>query len=141
LWNASRFTLMQLEGGAKKEYAINVVPRAATKDARLILKRLKKIEVSVSKNIESYRFGAAAKDLYEFFWHDFCDTYIEKAKVFIRDAKTPAQADNERTVLIYVLASSLKLLHPFIPFITEEIWRIIPVKSKLPLIVESWPKI
>ncbi len=141
LWNASRFTLMQLEGGAKKEYAINAAPRAATKDARLILKRLKKIEVSVSKNIESYRFGAAAKDLYEFFWHDFCDTYIEKAKVFIRDAKTPAQADNERIVLIYVLANSLKLLHPFIPFITEEIWRIIPVKSKLPLIVESWPKI
>jgi valyl-tRNA synthetase len=141
LWNASRFTLMQLEGGKAKEYSINAVPPAPDKDARLILKQLKKIEKSVSKNIEAYRFGAAAKELYEFFWHDFCDTYIEKAKAVIRDAKTPAEADGQRAVLIYVLANSLKLLHPFIPFITEEIWRIIPVKSKLPLIVESWPKI
>lgn len=141
LWNASRFVLMQMDGSKTKQYSANDEPVARGKDARLILKKLKKIEKSVSKNIESYRFGAAAKDLYEFFWHDFCDIYIETAKIAIRDAKTPQEADGARAVLIFVLANSLKLLHPFIPFITEEIYSILPVKNKLPLIVESWPKI
>ncbi|HOX30481.1 MAG TPA: valine--tRNA ligase [Candidatus Paceibacterota bacterium] len=141
LWNASRFALMQLQGAKAREYSADTEPAAAAKDTRLILKKLKKIEKSVSKKIESYAFGAAAKELYEFFWHDFCDIYIEKAKVAIRDAKSPKEADNLRASLIYVLANSLKLLHPFIPFITEEIYSIIPVKNKKPLIVENWPKI
>jgi valyl-tRNA synthetase len=76
---------------------------------------------------------------YHFFWHEFCDIYIEKAKQQISQAKG-ADGESTRTILIYVLANSLKFLHPFLPFITEEIYQLLPVENKKTLIIEDWPK-
>jgi valyl-tRNA synthetase len=86
---------------------------------------------SVNKDLTNYKFGSAAHALYDFFWHDFCDKYIEQSK------KQPDE--NTQYVLLHVLLNSLKLLHPFIPFITEEIYQKLPIKNKC-LIVEDWPK-
>ena len=94
-----------------------------------ILGALKKTIQTVNKNTEKYRFGHAAHALYNFVWHDFADTYIEASK----------KQKNEK-VLLYVLTETLKLLHPFVPFITEEIYQNLPIKKRSMLMVENWPK-
>ena len=97
-----------------------------------ILKVLDKTIKSVNRDLERFRFGPAAHALYNFFWHDFCDIYIEKSKEQ-KDRKT-------KKILLYILLTSLKLLHPFIPFITEEIYQKLPIKNKKKcLMVEDWP--
>lgn len=124
LWNASRFVLMQYDGS----------PTAIKIDGSrtAIIKKLNKTVKSVNKNLEDYRFGEAAHTLYDFFWRDFCDKFIEEVKGK-NDAKSKA-------ALLYVLLTSLKLLHPFIPFITEEIYQQLPIKDKKKcLMVEEWP--
>jgi valyl-tRNA synthetase len=94
---------------------------------------MEKITKSVEADINKFKFGRAARSLYSFFWHDFCDIYIEKSKKQ-DDKKT-------ETILISVLLNSLKLLHPFIPFITEEIYQTLPIKNKKGcLMVEEWPQ-
>ncbi len=135
VWNASRFVLMQFP---PKESLRLPTGQAISKSKNLtladkkILKALDKIIKSVNKDLGSFRFGAAARQLYSFFWHDFCDIYIEKFKV--QSSKVESQK-----VLLYVLLTSLKLLHPFIPFITEEIYQKLPIKDKRYLIIEEWP--
>jgi valyl-tRNA synthetase len=102
-----------------------------------ILRALNKIIKSVNKDLESFRFGQVAHKLYDFFWHDFCDIYIEKSK---QQLITYNSQLTTRKVLLYVLLTSLELLHPFIPFITEEIYQKLPVKNKKKcLMVEEWP--
>jgi len=126
IWNASRFVLMQIEnyrGGTNKQ----------TSADKKILNALDKTVKSVNKDLATYHFGRAAHTLYDFFWHDFCDQYIEKAKEQ-KDEKT-------KKILLHVLLTSLKLLHPFIPFVTEEIYQQMPVRNKKKcLIIEDWPK-
>ncbi|MFH1575668.1 MAG: valine--tRNA ligase [Candidatus Nealsonbacteria bacterium] len=128
LWNASRFVLMQVEGGP----ASNIKPRTKTTADKKILASLGKTVKSVNKNLENFEFGQATHALYDFFWHDFCDIYIEETK--------KQNDDESKKILLYVLATSLKLLHPIIPFITEEIWQKLPIQNKKPLIIEDWPK-
>jgi valyl-tRNA synthetase len=125
LWNASRFVLANLEG------KFDGKPKGKTPADKKILAELDKAIKKTDKNLEKYEFGKALQELYHFFWSKFCDVYIEKSK---------GQKDKEtEKVLCYVLATSLKLLHPFLPFITEEIYSMMPLKKKKPLIVESWP--
>lgn len=129
LWNASRFVLM---GKSTRIYndldfldsrhELTQTKNLTTAD-RKILKTLKKIIKLVNKDLEGFRFGPASRRLYNFFWHDFCDVYIEKSK-FRKDKK------NTQKILLYVLLTSLKLLHPFVPFITEEIYQKLPIKNK-----------
>ena len=124
LWNASRFVLMQIQhdGFQYDGYRISIISK------------LNQIVKSVNKDLDNYRFGRAAHTLYDFFWHDFCDKFIEETKGK-NDAKT-------KSVLLYILLTSLKLLHPFIPFITEEIYQQLPIKDKKKsLMIEEWPKI
>ena len=132
IWNAARFILF-FPG---KEDSKNQ-PKE-TKEDKWILKELKKTIKSTTKNIEEFRLGQAAEELYEFFWHKFCDKYIEASK----NRKSRAQP-----ILLQVLETSLKLLHPFMPFITEEIWQIARRKIKKEnffkerlLISGEWPK-
>ena len=87
--------------------------------------------------IEKYEFGQALHILYDFFWHQYCDVYLEKSKLQTTNYKL--QTTTKR-ILLYVLSESLKLLHPFMPFITEEIWSRLPRKDKNLLIVEQWPQ-
>ena len=140
IWNAARFVLNQSEG-EKNIYSLVAKPKPITVSDKKILAALAKIAKSTEKNINKYAIGAAIRDLYEFFWHEFCDIYIEAAKNQIRAAKNKTQVQNTQKILIYVLANSLKLLHPFMPFITEELWQSMPLKNKKDLIVESWPKL
>jgi valyl-tRNA synthetase len=127
IWNASRFVLMQNTGNETS----NMKPKGKTPADKKILATLEKIVKSVNKDLDNFEFGKVAHTLYDFFWHDFCDEYIEKAK--------DQQNENTQQILLYVLANSLKLLHPITPFITEEIYQKLP-SSKKPLIIEDWPK-
>ncbi len=123
IWNASRFALMQL-GDEKME---------ARKINSEITRKLHETAKEVDRDLEKYNFGKAAHKLYDFFWHDFCDKCIEESKGK-KDKKT-------KTTLLYVLLTSLKLMHPFIPFVTEEIYQTLPLKNKKKsLSVEDWPK-
>ncbi|MDP3990870.1 MAG: valine--tRNA ligase [Candidatus Nealsonbacteria bacterium] len=124
LWNASKFVLMRIN----EKQASYKIKTAADKK---ILADLNKIIKSVDKDLGAFRFGKAAHNLYDFFWHDFCDKYIESSK--------NQPDENTKQILLHVLTSSLKLLHPFIPFITEEIYQKLPNK-KTCLIVENWPR-
>jgi valyl-tRNA synthetase len=137
IWNASRFVLGQL-GTGKFDVARKVKP--ITKEDKIILDSLKKLIASTGKDLEQYRLGQALQALYHFFWHEFCDIYIEAAKKQIREPKSKKEAANTQAILIYVLASSLKLMHPWLPFITEEIYQLLPIKNKKALIIEKWPK-
>jgi len=140
MWNAARFVLYQL-GETKKEYSASLSPEPLTKADRLVLKGLAKISAATEKRINKYEFGHAIRDLYEFFWHEFCDIYIEAAKDQINEPKSKLSAERTKAILIFSLANLMKLLHPFMPFISEEIYRYLPLKNKKDLIIESWPKI
>ncbi|MCG2809727.1 MAG: valine--tRNA ligase [Candidatus Portnoybacteria bacterium] len=134
IWNASRFALQQI-GNAKisvpdaKSLAKNKNLTAADKR---ILKKLSAITKKIDKNLENFQFGKAAHSLYDFFWHDFCDKYIEEAK----------KQDNLQTkkILAFILLNSLKLLHPFMPFVTETIYQKLPFAKRDCLMVEEWPR-
>lgn len=139
IWNASRFVCGQIEG-EKNIYSLTVKPKPITSADKKIMAGLAKICRSTEKNINRYALGAAIRDLYDFFWHEFCDIYIEAAKNQIRGAKNKTQTRNTQKILIYVLANSLKLLHPFMPFVTEELWQTLPLKTKTDLIISPWPK-
>jgi len=157
LWNASRFVLTNKPtriyadlSSLRSLRGFRRIKNLTAADKR-ILEALNKIIKSVNKDLESFRFGQAAHKLYDFFWHDFCDIYIEKSKKQLQTSEFRIQT---LKILLFVLLNSLILLHPFIPFITEEIYQklpIYPVKSakggakqfnrvkKKCLIVEEWP--
>ena len=122
LWNASRFVLMNLEEGDSA-----TLPEAAelAPEDRWILSRLSRTVQSVTTNIEHYELGIALSEIYDFTWDLFCDWYIEMAKSRIFERGTEAAA-TARRVLLYVLTAILKLLHPYMPFITEEIYQALP---------------
>jgi len=129
IWNASRFVLMQLE--PDREYELKLPSKLDTMDKELV-SELKSLIKSTGENIQKFRFGQAAGDLYHFFWNRFAAVYIEDAKNKMSETKKP--------ILLWLLANQLKLLHPFMPFITEEIWSKLPIKGKKMLIIEPWPK-
>ncbi len=127
LWNISRFVLMQ-NGDFKSQ-----APKSELlKEDKAILKKLNNIIKSANKDIKEYKFGHALHTIYDFVWHDFADKYIEYSK--LKDAK------NTKQILSFVLIAVLKLLHPFMPFITEEIWKHLPIKNKKILMIEKWQK-
>ncbi len=130
IWNAVRYILMNTE----EEIDISKInKKKLTKADQKIINNLDKTIKEVNKRLEKYEFGKAAHKLYDFFWHQFCDTYLETSK--------KQNTEETKKVLLYVLSNSLKLLHPFIPFITEEIYQLLPIKGKKSCImIEEWPK-
>lgn len=118
IWNASRFVLMNLEGVDEKE----IDSKALTIADKWILHRLNETAKEANENIKNYRIGEVAHILYDFFWNNYCDWYVEVAK-------TQLQGDeraNTQRVLRYVLERTLRMLHPIMPHITEKIWQLIP---------------
>jgi valyl-tRNA synthetase len=106
-----------------------------TKAQREIIKSLEKTIKTINNNLKKFEFGKAAENLYHFFWHGFCDKYIEKSKKEIKEGNPLT-----KRVLLYVLLKSLILLHPFIPFITEELYQKLPLKNKkTSIMIEDWP--
>jgi len=140
IWNATRFVMLQTAKLKVKneKLKITIENSKLTSADKKILKALDKTIKSVSKDIEDFQFGRAARTLYNFFWHEFCDKYIEASKSQILNPKTQNQT---RKILLYVLVTSLKLLHPFMPFITEEIYQKLPIENKKTvLMIERWPQ-
>lgn len=137
IWNASRFTIMNLEG-------FQIVPRGTiennlTKDDKWILEELDGAITKATHAIESRNFHHAAEVTYDFIWHKFCDITIEETKSRVYGENIDPQAKlTAQWVLYTVLTNSLKLLHPFMPFVTEAIWD--NLGEKTPLIVSDWPK-
>ena len=131
IWNASRFVLNPLTNKIKM---VNK-PKPKTAADKKIIVKLQKTQKEIGGQIEKYAFGQALHKLYDFFWHDFCDKYIEESKKQMTNDKLKKSTSE---ILFYVLLSSLKLLHPFMPFITEEIYQQLPIKNKNLLMIEKW---
>ena len=134
LWNANRFILMNLD---ENEPAPHIPENLATED-KWIISQFNSLVKTVTNSLENYELGIAVQNLYDFIWDVFCDWYIEIAKIRLNgdneDGKKTAKA-----VLVYVMSNTLKLLHPFMPFITEEIWLALPHDGESVMISE-WPK-
>ena len=120
LWNASRFVHMNIDDYNVK----NELPTTLETEDKWILHTLNNVAKEVNENLEKFELGIALSKIYDFIWNSYCDWYIELCKARLQSEGETAQ--NARQVLIYVLDKILKLLHPFMPFITEEIWQTIP---------------
>jgi len=136
IWNAARFSLDNL-GGFDPQ---SIKPKLSKEDKR-ILKELAEATKKITKDLDSFQFHEAALTIYHFFWHSFCDKCIEDVKKRIKEPKSESDKKTAQFVLWKVLVDSLKLLHPFMPFITEKIYQEIPHRPKKALIVEDWPQI
>ncbi len=133
IWNAARFALLNIEGFEE----IDLRKEKLAIEDRWILSRLARSVKTVEESIDSYDFPSAAKTIYSFFWNEFCDWYIESIKPRLNGGgrdRTIAQ-----NVLVRILDSSLRMLHPFMPYITEELWQRLP-DSKGLLIASEWPE-
>ena len=132
LWNATRFVLMNVDG--KDCGGDDALPKTLTFADRWLLGRLQQAKHDIATNIEAYRFDLAARALYEFVWDEYCDWYVELAKVQMTQADAngdQAAARGTRSVLVRELEATLRLAHPFMPFITEELWQTIaPLAGK-----------
>jgi valyl-tRNA synthetase len=124
LWNAARFVMMNLGDGNCDECAteIKTADRLVLMD-KWILSRLNQAIKATRENLDSFRFNTAAKILYDFIWHDFCDWYVELVKARLRAEDNPKDAECARNVVGFVLNHALLLLHPYMPFVTEDIWQ------------------
>ncbi len=134
IWNASRFALMNLQDDTI------AAPAGRTLADRWILSRYAVVVDSVTASLENFRLDQATQTLYDFFWSEFCDWYLEMIKPALRGEEA-AVANGTRTTLAYVLENALRLLHPFMPFITEEIWQQLPhsAGAKDSIMLTAWP--
>jgi len=130
IWNASRFVLEQT-----KNFDYEKLTELDEED-KLSKDELENLIKVVSKEMDEYRFSLVAEKLYHYFWHTFADIIIERSKKKILENKN---AESAKAILYSQLTTLLKVLHPFVPFVTEEIWSIIPGEDKKLLMVEKWP--
>ena len=137
LWNASRFIQMNLEDGKLPQIDLDSVELDMPE--RWILSQLNQTAMKVNRQLDRFHFNEAAKAIYEFTWSDFCDWYIEIAKTrFYGD--NPEKANMSRSVAVHVIQGILKLLHPYSPFITEELWAQFRSDDDSDLIISPWLK-
>ena len=126
IWNASRFVMGRV--GVVTLHAIDMAK--ATSTDRVVLDRADAVKKAVEGHCATYEFGQALHVLYDFFWHDYCDVYLEAVK---------KESGSETDAVLYaVLIGSLKILHPFMPFITESVWQDLPHAEKPLLMVADW---
>ena len=132
LWNAARFVLMYLGN----DYSYPGLPKDLAIEDKWILSKVNTLAKEVTDNLERFELGIAVAKLYDFIWDVFCDWYIEIAKIRLQSGEG---ADTAKAVLVYVLTDILKLLHPFMPFITEEIYQAIPHNTES-IMISKWPE-
>ena len=140
IWNASKFVISQLEGFKEtKKYKYR-------KEDILALNKLKKIIKEIDNDYSNFKFGRAAEKLYKFFWHEFCDKILENCKNRIYQSKSKEDKLAAQKVLLEILEKSLKLLHPIMPFVTEEIYQHLPLansqkRASKSIMVSDWPEL
>lgn len=133
IWNITRFVLTSVEN-----FDLNSKPEILEKDLK-ILTDLKEITKDITADIDNYRFYLASEKIYHYIWHTFADIIIEESKASLNGGDEVARKSIQY-VLYEVLKTSLKLLHPFMPFVTEEIWSSLPHRDKTLLMIETWPE-
>ena len=133
IWNAARFIHMNID----EHDVINELPKELTLEDKWIVSSFNTIAKDVTENIEKFELGIAVQKLYDFIWDQFCDWYIELAKTRLQAQDETAQ--NARQVLVWVMTNTLKLMHPFMPYITEEIWQTLPHDGDA-IVVSEYPK-
>ncbi len=126
VWNASRLVLMH--GSDLEDYESLVTRGPLNTTEKWILSRLEKTVSETRQALDEFNFDVAAKGLYQFFWHEYCDWYLELAKPDL-SGQNPERAETSRAVALYVLDTALRLLHPFMPFVTEELWHHLPGRT------------
>ena len=131
IWNASRFVMMNLTTDKC------TLPDTLEQEDKWILSKLNRLVKEVTENMDAYELGVASAKVYDFIWSDYCDWYIELTKARLQGEDEEAKVNAQR-VLVYVLSETLKLLHPFMPFITEEIWQALPHEGEF-LMTSEWP--
>ncbi|QZY56239.1 valine--tRNA ligase [Crassaminicella profunda] len=136
LWNATRFVLMNLE---KESFDEEKCVKNFTLADKWIVSRMNSVSKEVTENLEKFELGMAVQKIYDFTWNEYCDWYIElvKPRLYGEDEDTK---DAALYVLTMVLENILKLLHPFMPFITEEIWKHLPTTKDESVMISQWPK-
>ena len=134
IWNAARFIHMNIDG----HDVPCALPATLSLEDQWIVSRFNTVAKEVTENLDKFELGMAVSKLYDFIWDDFCDWYIELAKRPL-SGEDQAVAQNTRQVLVWVLTHTLALLHPFMPFVTEEIWQSLPHDGEA-LIVAPWPQ-
>jgi len=128
LWNASRFVLMNLEGFTEKDYEL----KDLSISDKWILTKLNNLITKVRKHMDKYEFNVVGTEIYNFIWDDYCDWYIELSKVNMNNTT--------KSVLIRCLTDILKLLHPMMPYVTEEIYMMLPIKDAESIMISKFPK-
>ena len=134
IWNAARFSLINLDGPRTA-----IAPVERTFPDRWILSRLNHTIQMVTSELEAYRFDRAANALYQFIWHEYCDWYLELIKPTLQHLDSP-DAPGTRQTLVDTLETTMRLLHPFMPFLTEEIWQTLPHQGES-IVIQSYPTV
>lgn len=134
LWNAARFVLMYLDD----DFKYDGLPETLEIEDRWILSKINTLAADVTENLDKFELGIAISKLYDFIWDVFCDWYIEISKIRLQGSDENKK-NNAKKVLVYVLTDILKLLHPFMPFITEEIYQAIPHNDES-IMISKWPE-
>ena len=133
IWNAARFILMNLGENEKAPH----VPEDLALEDKWILSLFNNLAKEVTDNLDKFELGIAVQKLYDFIWDIFCDWYIEISKIRLNSGDDKA-AQTARDMLVYIMSNTLKLLHPFMPFITEEIWQTLPHDGES-IMISEWP--
>jgi valyl-tRNA synthetase len=143
LWNASRFVMMNLDGKTPEELGTPLKGgvEAMELSDRWILSRFYQVVRQTNDSLDNYGMGEAAKGLYDFIWGDFCDWYIEMVKSRLREDASSLSRKATQQTLAYILEGILKLLHPLMPHITEEIWHTLTQKSDQALALQPYPEV
>ena len=142
IWNASRFSLMNLDGLEIEDTQKSYDRTEYSVPDRWILGRLNKAIRGVRKALEEYKFNEASHVLYQYVWHEFCDWYLEMIKPFLYQEGDKKRKDITQQTLLKVLDATLRLLHPFMPFVTEEIWQQLPSEKKADsIMIAPYPQV
>ncbi len=128
LWNASRFTLMNIETLQEIDF------KTLTDVDKWILTKYENIVKSITKHMDKYEFNLVGSELYNFIWEDFCSNYIEYSKFNLDNLST-------KSTLLYVLTGILKMIHPFMPFVSEEIYDMLPIKDSKSIMISNYPEV
>ena len=132
IWNAARYILMNIDGCDVP----CALPETLALEDKWVVSRYNRLVKEVTENLGKFELGIAVSKLYDFVWDVFCDWYIELSKIRLQQGGSAAQ--DAKQVLVYIMSSTLKLLHPFMPFITEEIWQTLPHEGES-IMISPWP--